>query len=77
MSKEIVVVQAGWVLLGDVTETAYGVKIHNASVVDTWGTTKGLGQIALEGPTKSTVLEYAGDVEVPTVSTLFRIKCTY
>lgn len=73
--KEIVVVQAGWVLIGDVAESAKFVEVSNASVIRVWGTERGLGQIALTGPTKDTILDPCGEVSVPVHAVLLRIKC--
>ena len=75
MAKEIVVVDGGWVLTGDVQDTAQGITVLEASVVRVWGTTAGLGELALKGPTKSTVLDYAGEVRVNTGRILMRIPC--
>ena len=75
MQKEIVVIQAGWVVMGDVEETPTGVTVHGASVIRNWGTTKGLGEIAIHGPTKSTTLDPAGELRVPTHAVLMRIIC--
>ena len=75
MAKEIVVCFERWHLIGDVTETKQGVTLTNASVIRYWGTTKGLGQIAVEGVTNKTVLDYCGEVRVPTASIVMRIKC--
>lgn len=75
MVKEIVVVQAGWVLIGDVEEVDGGLHLANASIIRSWGTKSGLGEIALTGVTKTTILDYAGDVKVPVTSALLRIAC--
>jgi hypothetical protein len=32
-------------------------KVHSAAVIRNWGTTKGLGEIAKDGPTKDTKLD--------------------
>lgn len=75
MSKQIIVITNGFVLIGDVTvaESTYIVK--EASVIRRWGTTKGLGQIALKGPTSTTVLDPCGTVEIEKHATLMRIQC--
>jgi len=54
---KIVVLQRGWVLVGEFEKNGTDCKLHNASVIRAWGTTKGLGEIALEGPTSSTILD--------------------
>ena len=55
--KQIVVLQRGWVVIGDVEKSAEEIKISNASVVRVWGTTKGLGELAENGATSKTVLD--------------------
>ena len=54
---KIVVLQRGWVMVGKFEKTGTECKLHNASVIRNWGTTKGLGEIALNGPTSSTKLD--------------------
>ena len=73
--KEIVVCYERWHLIGDVEETAAGVTIKNCSTIRYWGTTAGLGEIAVKGVTKKTILDYNGEVRVPTNSIVMRIKC--
>lgn len=70
--KKIVVAEGGWVFIGEVVDESDGkVRMTKASVVRSWGTTAGLGEIALNGPTSKTVLDYAGAVEV------HKVICTY
>jgi hypothetical protein len=57
----IVVLQRGWVVIGYYTEDGDEVTVEQASVIRVWGTTKGLGEL-VDGPTKNTVLDYAGVV---------------
>jgi len=62
--KSIVCVSAGWTFVGVYTpataeKPAY---LADASCIRRWGTTAGLGQLALEGPTASTVLDPCGTV---------------
>jgi hypothetical protein len=78
MSKhQIVVISSGWVAIGQVTQTDTHTIIEDAAVIRTWGTTKGLGQIAIEGPTQDTVLDYAGTISCLNHAVLFTIDCTY
>ena len=83
MSRVIVVVEAGWVFLADsvthvwVYEALPVLRLHSANVIRVWGTTAGLGEIALKGPTKDTVLDFVGDVDVPQTKVLAMIPCTY
>lgn len=54
---KIVVLQRGWVMVGKFEQQGNNCKLHNASVIRSWGTTKGLGEIALGGPTSNTKLD--------------------
>ena len=75
MKKQIVVVTAGWVLIGNVQHMESCVLITDGSVIRDWGTTQGLGQIALTGPTDKTVLDPCGTVQVPMNSVVMCIDC--
>ena len=75
MGKEIVVCLERWHLIGEVEETEQGVTLTDASVIRYWGTTAGLGELAIKGVTPKTKLDYAGEVRVPTRSVVMRIKC--
>lgn len=59
---KIVVLQRGWVMVGRLERDGSECKLHNASVIRCWGTTKGLGEIAQEGPKSSTKLDKCGGV---------------
>ena len=55
---KIVVLQRGWVLVGIFEEKENGkCELHNASVIRNWGTTRGLGELAENGPLSSTKLD--------------------
>jgi hypothetical protein len=59
----IAVMDRGWVFVGLVTKLDGGeVRLDESYNVHRWGTTKGLGEIALNGPTSETVLNPAGTV---------------
>lgn len=58
----IVVLQRGWVVVGDVTKTGSVLVISDARVIRRWGTKdKGLGGL-VDGPLAETVLDDAGTV---------------
>lgn len=77
---KIVVFPRGWILVGN-AEYVYedgspsSIRLTNASVIRLWGTTKGLGEIALNGPTSKTVLDSCGTVTSPIQSILLVIDC--
>jgi hypothetical protein len=55
--KQIVILNRGWVVVGDYSEKGDDCTLTNASVIRVWGTTKGLGEIAEGGPTSTTKLD--------------------
>lgn len=73
--RVIIVVQAGWVLCGLQTDEdkTDGVRLTNASVIRTWGTTRGLGQLAVEGKTSDTVLDPCGNAFIPSHAVIMHI----
>lgn len=64
--RQIVVADRGWVFVGNTqTDDTGDITITNASTIRRWGTTSGLGQLALSGPTEATKLDAAGTVRIP------------
>ncbi len=59
----IVILQRGWVAVGRWSRDGDDCALDNAYVIRVWGTTKGLGQLALEGPQSSTKLDKAGRMD--------------
>jgi hypothetical protein len=59
---KIVILQRGWVMIGKLEKIGSECKLHNASVIRNWGTTKGLGELASEGKKKDTKLDKCGGV---------------
>lgn len=60
----IVVLDRGFVYVGDVECDEQWCVIRNAKNIRRWGTTKGLGEI-VTGPTKNTELDPVGTVRAP------------
>jgi hypothetical protein len=78
MSKvNILVIEGGWVLVGktDSLATEPQVELTNAHVIRRWGTDKGLGQIALAGPTKDTILDKLGVAFIERRQIRFMVPC--
>jgi hypothetical protein len=73
--KQIVIAQRGWVFVGDVTRDGDDVTISNAQNVRRWGTTKGLGEIAKNGPSPSTVLDDFGTVRLHVLAIVAALDC--
>ena len=73
---KIVVLQRGWVVVGKLERKGSDCKLHGASVIRNWGTTKGLGEIAAGGPTSSTKLDPTnGTVEFDYLTVVAAISC--
>jgi hypothetical protein len=61
----IVIGQRGWVWIGRLSyDPPAGYVLTEARCIRRWGTTRGLGQIALEGPTPDTILDDVGTVRI-------------
>ncbi len=61
----IVVLDRGFVYVGRVDTDANWCTIRDARNIRYWGTTKGLGQLATEGPTVNTKLDVTGTIKAP------------
>jgi len=70
---KILVLQRGWVAVGRHTKDGHEHVLTDAAIVRRWGTSKGLGQIATEGPTGSTVLDRCGTVRAHELATVLVI----
>jgi hypothetical protein len=68
----IVVVQRGWVFVGEYEHGPNGVVLRRAKNIRRWGTSKGLGELA-EGPRLGTTLDDAGLVRMHPMQVLFTI----
>ena len=73
---KIMVLQRGWVMVGRLERSGSECKLHQASVIRQWGTSKGLGEIAMEGPKSSTKLDKCGGiVEFDYLTVVCSIAC--
>jgi len=61
----IAILDRGWVFIARVSESPSAIELTNAACIRYWGTTKGIGQLALEGPQRVTKIDEAGTVTVP------------
>ena len=71
----IVILQRGWVMVGRYSQDGANCTLSNASVIRIWGTTKGLGEIAINGPTTKTVLDKCPDVRFHELTVIATIDC--
>ena len=74
-APQIVILDRGFVYVGDVTIDADWVTILNARNVRRWGTSKGLGELAKRGPLKDSIIDPAGTVRVPMRALIGLIEC--
>ena len=71
---KIVVLQRGWVYIGKFERNGNDCKLHNASCIRVWGTTKGLAEL-VNGATSSTKLDKCeGLVEFDWLTVVFSIN---
>lgn len=73
--KQIVILDRGFVYVGDVSQQGDWLVIEGASNVRRWGTSKGLGELAADGPTKKTVMDAAGTVRAPLRAVIGMLAC--
>jgi len=72
---KIVVLQRGWVMIGRYSKKDDICTLENAYVIRQWGTTKGLGELALEGKQSATKLDKAGHVEFHILTVVATVNC--
>ena len=72
---QIVVLNRGWIVVGNVSESVNKTVIQNAAVIRKWGTTKGLGELAMKGKLADTILDACPDITVDTANVVFLMNC--
>lgn len=71
----IVILQRGWIMIGYYKKTGEQCSLDNAYVIRTWGTSKGIGELALEGKKSNTKLDPVGHVEFHQLTEVANINC--
>jgi len=74
--KHIVILQRGWVVVGDFSQDGSQCYVRNGHVVRRWGTEKGLGQLASEGPRPNTVLDPTPEMTFHELTIVARLQCS-
>jgi len=74
-SLRIVILQRGWVGIGRFTQIGSQCTLTNAATIRIWGTTKGLGEIAVGGPTSKTILDECPTIRFHELTTVATIDC--
>ena len=72
-TMSILILQRGWVFVGELSRDGEEFVLSNAQNIHRWGTTDGLGQLALTGPTSTTVLKPAGTVRCHQLTVVARL----
>lgn len=70
---QIVVLQRGWVAIGRFSQTKEQCHLTSASIVRTWGTSKGLGELAMNGPLTNTKLDKCADLHFHEMTIVVRM----
>ena len=73
---KIVILQRGWVVIGKYAEEENDMCVlTNAYVIRSWGTSKGLGELALEGKQTNTKLDKTGIVRFHKLTSIAILDC--
>lgn len=72
---QIVILDRGFIYVGDVAIENDWLIIRNARNVRRWGTSKGLGELAKDGPKPETKIDPAGTVRAPLRSVIGLLEC--
>jgi hypothetical protein len=75
MDLRICVLHRGWVLIGDYSRKENYCTLKNPYVIRRWGTCKGLGELAIEGPKENTILDKEYENEFHELQIVRTIKC--
>ena len=70
---QIVVLQRGWVAIGRFSQTKEQCHLTNAYIIRTWGTSKGLGELANEGQKTNTKLDKCADIHFHELTIVLRM----
>ena len=66
--KQILVLDRGWIVVGDAAKSGDYINISNASVIRRWGTKNGLGELAENGPMAETKIDKCPPCQVHKLS---------
>lgn len=72
---KICVLERGWVLVGILEKDGDEYLLLKGNVIRRWGTTKGLGQLAIEGPTSETILDAIPLAKFNKNQLIFTLNC--
>jgi len=72
---KICVLLSGWVLVGNLERDGDEYILTQGSVIRRWGTTEGLGELAMKGPLPETKLDKTPLVKFHKTQMIFSISC--
>lgn len=73
--KRIVVLDRGFIVVGNVGQEGAYIVIEDCACIRRWGTTRGLGQLASEGPGPETKLDPQPRTRVHELQVVQQIDC--
>lgn len=74
MGQNIVVLDRGFVYVGDVMDEGEYLRVKNAKNIRLWGTKKGLGELT-NGPLSETKLDEVGEILAPKHALIHLVPC--
>jgi hypothetical protein len=74
INTRIVVLDRGFVYVGNVADEGECLRISNCRNIRRWGTTRGLGEL-VDGPLPDTCLDQVGEVLAPKRAVIHQILC--
>lgn len=72
---KICVLERGWIMVGQLEKDGDEYVLLNAKVIRYWGTTQGLGELAVKGPLPNTKLDPIPLVKFHKSQLIFTICC--
>lgn len=72
---KIAILQRGWVFIGKFSQEGQKCKLESAFNIRRWGTSEGLGELALQGKQSETKLDKVGTVTFHELTTVALIEC--
>lgn len=72
---KIAILQRGWVAVGKFKKEGEYCTLDNAAIIRKWGTSKGLGELAENGPLSGTVLDKCPQVKFHELTAVAIMDC--
>ncbi len=75
LGLRVFILQRGWAIVGRGSQIGCNITIEDGSVIRRWGTSRGLGQLAKEGPQTETKLDPVDTTHVHELGVVASIDC--